>query len=120
MSVEHRGQPQTSRGGGGLDQLIHGDFLKIVGGLHAELGHQGLSGFGGVSLRDAFQIRPALDDGAVEQALGSGHRQQRADFPGAAGLPVDGDIVRVAAEIRDVVVDPLQAAITSSIPTFEA
>ena len=44
----------------------------------------------------------------MEQALGSGHRQQSADFSRSAGLPKDGDVIRVAAEIGDVVADPLE------------
>ena len=44
----------------------------------------------------------------MEQALRARHREQRADLPCATRLPVDGDVVRIAAEIRDVVVDPLK------------
>src|SRR5581483_11594877 len=44
----------------------------------------------------------------MEQTLRRTHRHQSAHFSRAARLAEDGDVVRVAAEIGDVVVDPLE------------
>ncbi len=52
--------------------------------------------------------RVALRDGTVEQPLGERGHGQEVDHAGACGLARDGDAVRVAAEVRDVVAHPAQ------------
>ena len=54
------------------------------------------------------QHRAALDDRAVEEPLGVGHREQGRDLPSAAGLAEHGHPGRVAAERLDVVAHPLE------------
>src|SRR5690606_30778425 len=50
----------------------------------------------------------ALDDRAVEQALGGRGGQMRADALAAGGLAEDGDVLGIAAERADAVADPPQ------------
>ena len=81
------------------------------------MGHQlagvlqrGLPGdaHGGVGL--ALQMDDAaLDDGTVIEAIGGGHLHQGRDLSAAAGLAIDGHVVRVAAEGGDVLVNPAQS-----------
>ena len=52
----------------------------------------------------------ALDDRAVEEALGAPREQETEDIPAARGLSEDGDIVRVATEGRDVLLHPIEGA----------
>src|SRR5688572_4691574 len=54
------------------------------------------------------QSHPAatLGDGALEKALRNGRTAQHADNRRAGGLAEDGDVVRIAAEVRDVGLDP--------------
>ena len=59
----------------------------------------------GVGRDDAIR-RPALGDGAPEQALGPGHGQQRADAHRASRFAEDRDVGGVAAERGDVLADP--------------
>ena len=50
----------------------------------------------------------AEGDALVDEPLGGRHRGDDADFAATAGLADDGHVARVAAEIGDVVVHPLQ------------
>ena len=58
--------------------------------------------------RDDAVRRPALGDGAPEQALGPGHGEQRADAHRAGRLAEDRDVAGIAAERGDVVAHPLE------------
>ena len=58
--------------------------------------------------RDGIGAEPALLDGLVEQSLRSRHRQQRGNFRAAAGVAEDRHVVRVPAELRDVIPHPAQ------------
>ena len=82
--------------------------LQIVGSLGIDLCHEGFGCADRVGNGCAREIRAALNDRAMEETLGRRHGEQGADFARAAGLTVDRDIVGVAAEVRDVVLDPLQ------------
>ena len=57
---------------------------------------------------DHFYRRSAFDDGAVEESLGRGHRQQSLHLPPAAGLAEDGHRVRIAPKLSDVRAHPFQ------------
>ena len=50
----------------------------------------------------------ALGDGAMEQALGERRGDQAVSVGGAGRLPAERDVVRIAAERGDVIVDPAQ------------
>jgi len=58
--------------------------------------------------RNLPQAGSALNDGAMEQSLCGGHRQQRGHLPSTTGLPEDHHGVRIAAELGDVVAHPAQ------------
>src|SRR3546814_13921351 len=57
-----------------------------------------------------------LRDRLVEQALGGGHRHQGRDLRAAARLAEDGDITGIAAEGRDVALDPSQRGDQVELP----
>ena len=84
-----------------------GDRLDAGGFQRLRAGSLGLLGG-----RHAAHLQPhpaaALRDRAVEETLGLWRSDERADHDGAGRLAGDGDVVRVAAERRDVLLDPLQ------------
>ena len=71
--------------------------------------HQCLRVFGGIVPRDGADLRPAHGDGAMKQAFGRRHAEQRADLAAAAGLAEDRDVRGIAAEIRRVIAHPFQS-----------
>src|SRR5206468_6228977 len=93
------------------DQLLHRQLLQIVDlmRLQPEPRHERRRIFCRDARRHARHGRSALRDGAMEQALGSRHPEQRADFSRAARLTEDRDVRRIAAEARNVVAYPLEA-----------
>src|SRR5438105_681292 len=50
----------------------------------------------------------ALEDRAMEQSLGLRHGQQRRNLPAAARLAKYRHVVRIAAEVRDVIAHPFE------------
>ncbi len=78
-------------------------------GFQLEARHEGF-GIPRRSVRGhATDRRTALRDGAMKQPLRRGHAEERAHLAGATRLPEDRHVVRIAAEVRDVVANPLEA-----------
>ena len=94
-----------------VDQLLHRQLLQIIDliRLQPEPRHERRRIVRRDARRHARHGRSALRDGAMEQALGSRHPEQRADFSRAARLTEDRDVRRIAAEARNVVAYPLEA-----------
>ncbi len=84
-----------------------GKLVQLVGSDSQTLQHT-LGALRRSGLREATQLRAALDAGLVEQPLRGGHGQQRADLEAAAGLSPDHHVGRVAAEGLDVGLEPAQ------------
>jgi hypothetical protein len=65
-------------------------------------------GFGGLLGGRHLDQRPALHDGAVEEALRPIHGHQQRDFASAAALAEYQHIARIATELGDVVAHPFE------------
>ena len=76
--------------------------------------HQGLASFLAFFQRIAAESRPvgdaaaALDDGTRNKVAGQWGRDERLDAHGAGALSHDGDVVRVATELGNVIFHPHQ------------
>ena len=86
------------------------DRLQRFDVVDAERLHQRRDDGRAVRLREVEHAvdAAALHNALVEQAVRGGRLHQRPDLHAAARLAEQRDVVRVAAEARDVVVDPLQ------------
>src|SRR6266566_410913 len=51
---------------------------------------------------------PTLGDNSAKQTFGAGHRQQRGGTHPASRLAEDSDVIRIAAEGRDVLLHPCE------------
>ena len=91
-------------GRGHLLQLFHLGFGDVQ--VAQDFQHQGLGVIGGVEQGPAQHA--GHDDHLLEQVLRLGDLPQDGDLPSAAGLAEDGDVPRVAAEVRDVLLHPAQ------------
>src|SRR6059058_141009 len=54
--------------------------------------------------------RPTLSDSTLEQPLGTGHGQQRADAHPSSRLAKDGDVAGIATEGGDILLHPLEGS----------
>ena len=88
-----------------LFQLLH--FLLPKAQLGEDLQHQLPAGALAVKLPGGDDA--GHDDHLLEQVLRLGDLPQDGDLPSAAGLAEDGDVPRVAAEVRDVLLHPAQS-----------
>ena len=96
----------------GLHQLGRGRLHQRSGGVliaRAQQVREACCELGGNIFRPHQTRRRALRNRPGEQPFGVGHRQQRGGDARARALAKDGDIARVAAELRDVVTHPLQS-----------
>src|SRR3546814_1396363 len=82
----------------------------------AEFVEKRVGAFGRVERARDGDLLPAHRDRLVEQALGGGHRHQGRDLRAAARLAEDGDITGIAAEGRDVALDPSQRGDQVELP----
>ncbi len=94
------------------DELGRGHLFKALGftlryvQVLEYLQHQ-LPALNGV-LVPAGTHNPGHDDGLVEETVGLGYLAQHGNLGAAAGLAEDGDVLRVAAEVRYIVPHPAQ------------
>ena len=90
--------------GHGLDGLLRlRERGHLLGGHHRPAGEHRLRG-----LRRIHQPAAAHDHGLVEQALGQRRSAQELDAARSGALPENHHIVRIAAELGDIALDPLQ------------
>jgi hypothetical protein len=83
------------------DGLAGGSDAKLLG---EALGHQPR-----VLARNHVVRSPALEDGAAEQPLGSGHGQQRADAHRPGRMAKESDVVGIPTEGGDILPHRLQS-----------
>ena len=106
-----RRKPAAARTAERADQPLHRQLLQLVHlvALQPEPRHEGF-GIPGRGPRGHTRDRcAALGHRPMEQPLGRRHAEQRAHLARAPRLAEDGDAARIAAEVRDVVADPLES-----------
>ena len=90
------------------DKVLDLDLLQVRDGFAAQQLHH-LIRTGDGLLRGAREHgRAALGDDAVEVLMGALHQRQQGHAGAARGFAEDGHVVGIAAEARDVLMDPLE------------
>ena len=109
--------------------LLCSQFVQLVqrAGIEAQSGQELLACSGSFAGRNAGKCRAALGNTAVEQACGRRRCHHCRSFAATPGLTEDGHLIRVAAELGNVVFYPgksrhqiLRAGIGGSLPFFTA
>ena len=89
-------------------QLLPGHAPELFGIARAGSDHESLRRFRCRFRIFAFERGTAHDDCAVITSLSGWHSGQEADFATASGLPENRDAIRVAAEILDIGLHPVE------------
>ena len=95
----------------GFGKIFVGNGFQFFHIFQAQLFHQCLDDLGAIGNGGILEVCDTrLDDAFVEQAFGGRGLHQRIDFHAAARLAEQSDILRVSAEVCDIVMNPLKGS----------